>query len=273
MAFIRTRDNVNLYVKDWGRGRPVIMTHGWPLSADTWDEVADTFAHAGFRAIAYDRRGFGRSDQPWTGYDYDTFADDLAAVIEQTGAQNATIIGFSMGGGEVARYMARHGGRSVAQAALVASVVPFMLQTPDNPKGVPQGAFDEIVAGIKKDRAQFWAGFFKLFFGAGVLSSPVSGETIEWARTVAMQASFHAILECVTAFGSTDFRPDLAAFNVPTLVIHGTGDTIVPIDPSARAAANGIRGAKLLEYDGAPHGLFATHKERLTSDLLEFLRQ
>jgi non-heme chloroperoxidase len=189
MAFIRTRDNVNLYVKDWGRGRPVIMIHGWPLSADTWDEAADAFAHAGFRAIAYDRRGFGRSDQPWTGYDYNTFADDLAAVIEQTGAQHATIIGFSMGGGEVARYMARHGGRNIAQAALVASVVPFMLQTPDNPTGVPEAQFDAIKSGIKKDRPQFLANFFKMFFGAGPLGSPVSGETIEWARMVAMQAS------------------------------------------------------------------------------------
>lgn len=272
MPYITTRDNTRLYVKDWGSGRPVIMMHGWPLSADTWDETAITLAEAGFRAISYDRRGFGRSDQPWDGYDYDTLADDLAAVIAETGATDATIVGFSMGGGEVARYMSRHGGKNVVQAALIASVVPYMLQTPDNPNGVPQTTFDQITAGLKADRAHFYTSFFKDFYGVGLVSHPVSNEVIDWSRNVAMLASFKATLGCANAFATTDFRPDLAAFNVPSLIIHGTSDQIVPIDASARQAAAGIANATLIEYDGGPHGLFATHKEQLTNDLLTFLQ-
>lgn len=272
MPYITTRDNTRLYVKDWGSGRPVIMMHGWPLSADTWDETAITLAEAGFRAISYDRRGFGRSDQPWDGYDYDTLADDLAAVITETGATDATIVGFSMGGGEVARYMSRHGGKNVVQAALIASVVPYMLQTPDNPNGVPQTTFDQITAGLKADRAHFYTSFFKDFYGVGLVSHPVSNEVIDWSRNVAMLASFKATLGCANAFATTDFRPDLAAFNVPSLIIHGTSDQIVPIDASARQAAAGIANATLIEYDGGPHGLFATHKEQLTNDLLTFLQ-
>ncbi|MBV9788662.1 MAG: alpha/beta hydrolase [Chloroflexi bacterium] len=272
MPYITTRDNTRLYVKDWGTGRPVIMMHGWPLSADTWDEAAMKIAEAGFRAISYDRRGFGRSDQPWDGYDYDTLADDLAAVIDATGATDATIVGFSMGGGEVARYMSRHGGKNVIQAALIGSVVPYMLQTPDNPNGVPQATFDQITAGLKEDRAHFYTSFFKDFYGVGLVSHPVSSEVIDWSRNVAMLASFKATLGCANAFATTDFRPDLAAFNVPTLIIHGTGDQIVPIDASARQAAAGIANATLIEYDGGPHGLFATHKEQLTNDLLTFLQ-
>lgn len=272
MPYITARDNTRLYVKDWGSGRPVIMMHGWPLSADTWEETAIKLAEAGFRAISYDRRGFGRSDQPWDGYDYDTLADDLAAVIAETGATDATIVGFSMGGGEVARYMSRHGGKNVVQAALIASVVPYMLQTPDNPNGVPQATFDQITAGLKEDRAHFYTSFFKDFYGVGLVSHPVSNEVIDWSRNVAMLASFKATLGCANAFATTDFRPDLAAFNVPTLIIHGTSDQIVPIDASARQAAAGIANATLIEYDGGPHGLFATHKEQLTNDLLMFLQ-
>lgn len=272
MPYVTTRDNTRLYVKDWGTGRPVIMMHGWPLSADTWDETAIKLAEAGFRAISYDRRGFGRSDQPWDGYDYDTLADDLAAVIDATSATDATIVGFSMGGGEVARYMSRHGGKNVVQAALIASVVPYMLQTPDNPNGVPQATFDQITAGLKADRAHFYTSFFKDFYGVGLVSHPVSSEVIDWSRNVAMLASFKATLGCANAFATTDFRPDLAAFNVPTLIIHGTSDQIVPIDASARQAAAGIANATLIEYDGGPHGLFATHKEQLTNDLLTFLQ-
>ncbi|PLS78737.1 MAG: alpha/beta hydrolase, partial [Chloroflexi bacterium] len=264
MPYITTRDNTRLYVKDWGSGRPVILTHGWPLSADTWDEAAMAIANAGFRAIAYDRRGFGRSDQPLDGYNYDTLADDLAAVIAETGATDATIVGFSMGGGEVARYMSRHGGRNVAQAALIASVVPYMLQTPDNPNGVPQATYDQIMAGLKEDRAKFFTGFFRDFYGVGLVSHPVSNEVIEWSRNVAMKAGVPGTLGCAQAFSTTDFRPDLAAFNVPTLIVHGTDDSIVPIATSARQAAAALPNATVIEYEGAPHGLFATHKERLT---------
>lgn len=272
MVYITTRDNTRLYVKDWGTGRPVVLIHGWPLSADSWDDTALILANAGFRTIAYDRRGFGRSDQPWTGYEYDTLSDDLADVLEATGATDAALFGFSMGGGEVARYLSRHGGKNVSQAALIGSIVPYLLQTPDNPNGVPQAQFDQIAAGIKKDRPHFWANFFKTFYGVGLVSHPVSDDFIENSCDVAMQASLKATLDCAVAFGTTDFRPELAAFTVPTLIIHGTGDKTVPIDPTGRAAAKAIPQAKLIEYDGAPHGLFATEKERFNSDLLAFLQ-
>ncbi len=272
MQYVTTADESKLYVKDWGTGRPVILMSGWPLSSDSWDDQAMALASAGYRAIAYDRRGFGRSSQPWSGYDYDTLADDLATVIEQTGAKDAVLVGFSMGGGEVARYMSRHEGKSVAQAVLVSSVVPYMLQTSDNPDGTEQAVFDKMTAGMKEDRAKFFAGFFKDFFGVSMVSHPVSAEVLDWARGLAMQASLKATLECAKSFSTTDFRPDLPAFHVPTLVIHGTDDKTVPIDASGRAAARGISQSELIEYDGAPHGLFATEKDRLTQDLLKFLR-
>ncbi len=271
MPYITTNDQTKLYFKDWGAGRPVILMSGWPLSSDSWDDQAMALADAGYRAIAYDRRGFGRSSQPWSGYDYDTLADDLAAVIEQTGAKDAVLAGFSMGGGEVARYMSRHGGKSVTQAVLVSSVVPYMLKTNDNPNGTEQEVFDKMTEGMREDRAKFFAGFFKDFFGVNMLTHPASAEVLEWARSQAMQASLKATLACAKSFASTDFRPDLAAFNVPTLIIHGTDDKTVPIDAAGRAAANGIAQSTLIEYDGAPHGLFATEKVRLTQDLLRFL--
>ncbi|MEO8445084.1 MAG: alpha/beta hydrolase, partial [Gammaproteobacteria bacterium] len=245
--------------------------HGWPLSADSFDDLSMAIADAGMRAISYDRRGFGRSDQPWTGYDYDTLADDLAAVIEQTGAVDATLLGFSMGGGEVARYLSRHRGENVKRAILVSSVVPFMLKTGDNPDGVDQAVFDKMAQAMHDDRAAFWPGFFKVFFGVGVVAHPVSSEVIEWARGMSMQAGLKATLACAQAFSTTDFRADLKSFNVPTLIIHGTDDKTVPIDASARKALLGIPHAQCLEYDGAPHGLFATHKERLAADVLSFL--
>jgi non-heme chloroperoxidase len=270
---ITTADKTELHVKDWGSGPPVILLHGWPLSADSWDDQAMAIAAAGCRAIAYDRRGFGRSSQPWSGYDYDTLADDLATVIEATGARDATLVGFSMGGGEVARYMSRHGGKSVVKAALISSVVPYMLKTGDNPAGTEQAKFDQMAQAIKEDRAKFFSGFFKDFFGVSLLSNPVSAELLDWARSVSMQASLKATLDCAKSFATTDFRPDLAAFKVPTLIIHGTADLTVPIGPSGRAAAKGIAGSTLIEYEAAPHGLFATEKDRLTRDLLAFLRR
>ena len=273
MQVVTTADHTKLYVKDWGSGRPVILLHGWPLSADSWDDQAMAIAESGYRAISYDRRGFGRSSQPWSGYDYDTLSDDLAAVIEQTEAKDAVLVGFSMGGGEVARYMSRHGGKSVVKAALVSSVVPFMLKTADNPDGTEQAVFEKMAQGIKDDRAKFFAGFFKDFYGVGVISHPVSEQLMLASWTVAMQASLKATLECAKSFSSTDFRSDLSAFNVPTLIIHGSSDKTVPIDASARAAAKGIAQSNLIEYEGAPHGLFATEKQRLTIDLLDFIRQ
>ena len=272
MASIKTRDGTNLHVKEWGSGRPVVLLHGWPLNAASWDDQAMAIAEAGMRVIAYDRRGFGHSDQPWNGYDYDTLSDDLADVMAATEAENAALVGFSMGGGEVARYMSRHGGKGVSKAALISSVVPYLLQTADNPDGVPQSTFDQMTEGMKNDRAHFFDGFFKDFYGVGFFEHPVSDEVLEWSRNVSMMAGLKPTLACAEAFATTDFRPDLAAFRVPTLIIHGTADNTVPIDPSARAAARGIPGSKLIEYDGAPHGLLATHKQRVTDDLLAFLR-
>lgn len=270
---VTTSDNTKLYVKDWGSGRPVILLHGFPLSADSWDDQATAIAAAGFRVIAYDRRGFGRSEQPWNGYDYDTLTDDLAAVITETGATNATLVGFSMGGGEVARYMSRFNGKNVAQAVLVSSVVPYLLKTADNPNGADQSVFDQMIEQLKTDRAKFYHDFFKTFYGVGYITKPISEEVIEWSRSVAMQSSLKAAIDCVNAFGTTDFRPDLAAFNVPTLIVHGTSDQTVPIDATARKAVKAIPNSNLIEYDNAPHGILATHKEEVTADLLEFLRQ
>jgi len=272
MTHITTRDGTRLYVKDWGKGRPVIMAHGWPLSADRFDDLSVAIADAGMRAISYDRRGFGRSDQPWTGYDYDTLAGDLATVIEQTGARDATLLGFSMGGGDVARYLSRHRGKNVSQAVLVSSVLPYMLKTADNPEGVDPGVFDGMANAMKADRAKFWPGFFKDFFGIGLLDHGVSSEVADWACAVSMQAGLKPTLACAQAFATTDFRADLAAFKVPTLIIHGTHDKTVPIDTSSRRAAKGIEQATLIECDGAPHGLFASHKERFIADVLAFLR-
>lgn len=274
MTKIHTRDGTKLYVKDWGEGRPVILIHGWPLSADSWDDIAKPIADAGMRAIFYDRRGFGRSDQPWSGYDYDTFADDLADVMKEKGVtENAALVGFSMGGGEIARYMSKYQGAGVTQAALISSVVPYMLKTDDNPDGVPQATFDQMTAGMTEDRAKFFKGFLKDFYGLGLLGGKTSQEQADASWNVAMTASLHATLKSAAAFATTDFRPDLASITVPTLVVHGTADETVPIDPTGRAAAAALPNATLIEYDGSPHGVFATDKEKLTSDLLSFLKQ
>jgi non-heme chloroperoxidase len=271
MPKIQTRDGTELYVKDWGSGRPVVLIHGWPLSADSWDPVAMKLAGNGYRAIAYDRRGFGRSDQPWQGYDYDSLADDLADVLQGVGAtDDVSLVGFSMGGGEVARYMSRHGGKGVRSAALVSSVVPYMPQGDDNPDGVPVEQLQEIAKSVEEDRAKFFGSFFKQFYGVGLIAAPVSEEVRHASFNVAMTASLKATLACVESFGFTDFRPDLAAFTVPTLVIHGSGDTIVPHEIGKRAAT-GIRNAQYVEYEGEPHGLFASATERLCKDLLTFL--
>lgn len=273
MAYVKTRDGTDLYVKDWGAGRPVILLHGWPLNADSWDPQSMALANAGFRIIAYDRRGFGRSAQPWNGYDYDTLSDDLADVMKETGTDgDATIVGFSMGGGEVARYMSRHDGKGVVAAGLISSVVPYMLQTNDNPDGTPQSTFDQIADGIRKDRPKFFAEtFVPQFYGAGLLSSPVSKEQIGYSTAMALMAGLKPTLACAEAFGHTDFRPDLSSFRVPTLIVHGTGDKTVPIDAAGRAAARGIAQSQLVEYGGEPHGLNVTAGDRLTKDLLTFL--
>ena len=272
MSRITTQDGTQLYVKDWGEGRPVIMVHGWPLSADSFDDLSMSLVDAGLRAISYDRRGFGRSDQPASGYDYDTLADDLRAVIAHTGAKDVALLGFSMGGGEVARYMSRHGGKDVKETILISSILPYMLNTSDIDDRVDLTAFEAMTQSIKADRAHFWPGFFEKFFGVDMLAHPVSREVVEWARGMSMQAGLLPTLACAQSFTMTDFRADMASFTAPTLIIHGTADKIVPIDTSSRKAALMIAHARLVEYEGAPHGLFASHKDQIFADVLAFLQ-
>lgn len=273
MPFIEASDGTEIYVKSWGEGPAVVFIHGWPLSADSWDEQMQAVADAGFQAIAYDRRGFGRSEQPGDGYDYDRFADDLAEVLDARGAaKDITLVGFSMGGGEVARFMSRHAGAGVSRVVLIGSVVPFLLQTDDHPAGAPRAVFDGMKAGIAADRPGFLAGFLRTFYGADRDGATVGQPAIDASFQVAMQAGLRGTLACVDAFGTTDFRTDCAAINVPTLIIHGTADDIVPIDISGRAAAGLISDARLVEIDGGPHGLLATHGPRITAELLSFLR-
>ena len=270
MPYASAKDGTRLYYKDWGSGRPVVLIHGWPLTGDTFDDAAVALAERGYRAIVPDRRGFGRSDQPWDGYDYDTFADDVAAVILEAGVSGpVAVAGFSMGGGEVARFITRHGAAQVSHAILIGSVVPFLLKTDDNPNGAPKEVFDGMIDGISKDRADFFRNFFPSFFGEGLVSQAV----LDDAFRQAMMAGLRPTLGCVRAFSETDFRPDLRNFSMPTLVIHGVKDATVPIDLTARAAAKAVPSANLIEYDDGAHGIFASHKERLIGDLLDFLER
>ncbi|QFT59315.1 Arylesterase [Sulfitobacter sp. THAF37] len=273
MPIVTTSDQTELYVKDWGAGQPVVLIHGWPLNADSWETQALGLAEAGYRVVSYDRRGFGRSGQPYTGYDYDTLSDDLAAVIDGLGLKDAAIAGFSMGGGEVSRYMSRHDGRGVVKAMLISSIAPFMAKADDNPDGVPDDVFSDMKAGLREDRAGFLSGFFKGFYGRRTKGGGVSDPVLDWTWNMAMMASPKATLDCVDAFGKTDLRGDMDAFRVPTLVVHGTADQTVPIDTSGRQAAKMIKDAEFKEYSGAPHGLTATHADRLTQDMLAFLKR
>ena len=272
MPMIEARDGTRLYFKSWGEGPPVVLIHGWPLSGDSWDPITHALADRGFQAIAYDRRGFGRSDQPSGGYDYNTFADDLAAVLEQVaGGRDAALVGFSMGGGEIARYMSRHVGRGVTRIALISSVVPYMAQTGDNPDGVPAEVFAKMTEGMLNDRAHFMTGFFREFYGVGLIDRPVSEEVLRQSWNSAMMAGLRPTLLAANAFATTDFRADLKHFTVPTLVMHGTADKTVPINPTARAVARAVPHAQLVEYDDEAHGVFATRTQRLTEDLVAFL--
>jgi non-heme chloroperoxidase len=237
-----------------------VLIHGWPLDSDMWDYQSTFLASHGLRVIAYDRRGFGRSGQPRTGYDYNTLADDLKAVLDGLNLEGVTLVGFSMGGGEVARYMSRHGGGRVAKAVLVSAVTPYLDQGPDNPDGVPRATLDAMIEGLQKDRPQFLATFAKQFFDAGLLNFTVTAEILQWSLMMALLGSPKATLDCVRAFSDTDFRHDMGTFRVPTLMIRGTSDATVPAEKSRRIATKMIPGADLLEYAGAPHGLFFTKR-------------
>jgi len=276
MKFIKTQSadgqEVEIFYQDIGAGQPVVLIHGWPLDHSMWDEQVTALTEAGYRCIAYDRRGFGKSDKPFNSYDYDTLSDDLNALMEALHLENVVLIGFSMGGGEVVKYFSRHGGKGVSKAVLVSSIAPFLLQTSDNPEGVPQEQFDEITKNIKLDRAKFLGGFAKDFYGVGFLSNPVSEELLTSNLITAMQATLNATLKCAASFSSTDLRADMASINVPTLIIHGDADKTVPIKPTGEQAAQMIAGATFKVYEGEPHGLFITAKERLNKDLIAFLQ-
>ena len=271
MPFVKASDGTELFYNDWGAGKPVVLIHGWPVNSQMWEYQAPVLAASGLRVIAYDRRGFGKSDQPWGGYDYDTLAADLHAVMEALDLNGATLVGFSMGGGEVARYLSRYGAGRVANAVLLSAVTPFLLKTPDHPDGADQSVFDKMLDGLAADRPSFLAAFGKQFFGAGLLNFTVTTEILEWALWMALAGSPKATTDCVRAFSATDFRLDMKAFTIPTLVIHGTSDATVPIDISGRAAARMIPGARLIEYDGASHATFFVEKDRLNQDLLGFI--
>ncbi len=273
MTTIRTSDGTELYYKDWGSGQPVVFSHGWPLSADAWEDQMFFLASNGYRCIAHDRRGHGRSSQPWNGNDMNTYADDLAAVVEALGLKNAVHVGHSTGGGEVARYIGRHGTRRVAKAVLIDGIPPLMLKTKDNPGGLPIEVFDGLRAQTLADRSQFFKDLSAPFYGANRPGAKVSQGLRDWFWLQGMQCGFKAAFDCIKVFSETDHTEDLKKFDVPTLIIHGDDDQIVPIGASALISSKIVKGAKLKVYPGAPHGLPSTHKDQVNADLLAFIKE
>jgi non-heme chloroperoxidase len=272
MTSITTKDGATIWYKDWGSGQPVVFSHGWPLSSDAWEDQMRFLASHGFRCVAHDRRGHGRSSQPWSGNDMDTYADDLATLVQSLDLHDAIHVGHSTGGGEVARYIGRHGTSRVAGAVLVSAITPLMLQTPSNPKGTPLKVFDDIRAGVLKDRSQYFQDLSVPFFGANRPGSNVAQATRDTFWLLGMQAGFCGVYDCIKVFSESDLTDDLRKFDVPTLIIHGDDDQIVPIAASAPLAAKLVKDATLRIYKGGAHGLAATEKDRLNADLLEFCR-
>jgi len=277
MRFINTTfkengENVKLYYEDYGKGQPLILIHGWPLSHRMWDNQVEAFVNSGFRVVTYDRRGFGQSSKPFEGYNYDEMATDLNALISQLNLKNVILCGFSMGGGEVARYIGRYGTKNISKAILIGSVTPFLMQTEDNKDSVDVSVFEDMKAGIRNDRADFFKGFGKNFVNFEKLNERVSSAQVDLNWNIAMQASLKATVDCVDAFGKTDFRRDLEEFDLPTLIIHGDDDSIVPFEVSGKKAIDILPNSKLHVIEGGPHGLSFTHPEELNKTILDFIK-
>jgi len=271
MTTITTKDGTEIFYKDWGKGQPVVFSHGWPLSADAWEDQMVFLADHGYRCIAHDRRGHGRSSQPWNGNEMDTYADDMAALVEALDLKGAIHIGHSTGGGEVARYIGRHGTKRIAMAVLISAVPPLMLKTSANPGGLPIDVFNQLRASVLADRSQFFKDLSAPFYGANRPEAKVSQGLRDSFWLQGMTAGFKGVFDCIKAFSETDFTEDLKKFDVPTLIIHGDDDQIVPMGASAQLAAKIIKGATWKIYPGAPHGLCSTHKDQINQDLLSFL--
>jgi len=271
MSIVKTKDGAEIYYKDWGAGPAITFSHGWPLNADMWDGQMLFFAQRGYRVVAHDRRGHGRSTQISTGNDMNGYADDLAAVIEALDLKDVTVVGHSTGGGEVARYIGRHGTKRVKAAVLIAAVPPIMLKTGANPEGLPMEVFDQIRAGVAGDRSQYYKDLAVAFYGANRAGAKISQGTLDQFWLWSMQAGTKNAYESVKAFSETDFTEDLKKFDVPTLVLHGEDDQIVPVKDSARKSAKLIAGAKDIYYPGAPHGITATHADKINAALLDFI--
>jgi len=267
------KDSTKIYFKDWGIGKPVVFCHGWPLSSDAWEDQMMFLADRGYRCIAHDRRGHGRSSQPWDGNDMNTYADDLSEIIDKLDLKEAVLIGHSTGGGEVARYIGRHGTKRVVKAVLIGSVTPLMLKTAANPVGLPIDAFDKIRVGVLSDRSQFFKDLSEAFYGANKPNSKVSQGLRDTFWMLGMQAGLKAVFDCIKAFSETDFTEDLKKFDIPTLILHSEDDQIVPINASAVSSSRIIKNADLKVYQGLPHGMCSTHKDRINADLLTFLKE